>query len=169
MFKQFRYFELGYILLALGFILLLQWPSWLQQPVHWLEQRLLSAGYSLSAPPSTPIKIAVAEIPADLLSEFTRNPVDHPLTQKLMELHGAGTRFHVFLPSTFGIVGFTQGEEFQAIADSLGANDAVNASQQTTTLLTRLGDLQRWKDFADSSDIFGFYLGGNCSKVAVVH
>ncbi|MDN3639276.1 serine/threonine-protein kinase [Simiduia curdlanivorans] len=155
-FDQLEIIDVTYLLLSLGFVLALQWPAWLQQPLQWLDQRLLSASYSLSAAPPSPVKIGLAEIPDELLADFTRLPVNHPLTEKLIELHLAGVPFHVFLPSAFGVAGFTQQEDFTALASALSAGEGEATQAQRQLLLARVNELKQWKDFVGSPDIFWF-------------
>ncbi|WP_390594269.1 protein kinase domain-containing protein [Simiduia litorea] len=163
-FNQLNAVDLIYLLLALGFVMALQWPVWLQQPLQWLDQRLLSASYSLSAPPPAPVKIGLAEIPDALLADFTRLPVNHPLAEKLIDLHRKGVPFHVFLPSPFSVAGFTQPDDFAALATALSADESDTVLAQRQLLLARVKELQQWKDFVESPDIFWFLPWGQLDQ-----
>lgn len=144
----------AYLLLAMAFILVLNWPAAWQQPVNWLDQRLLAAAYSLTPAPANPVRVAVAQLPKDMMTDFVNSPSTDPLGQKLMALHQQGINFHVFLPSAFRPQGFYQPDDIQLLLASMQIEP--EADLVRADVVGRLKAIQNWQRFSRLPDIHWF-------------
>lgn len=139
--------QLVYLLLALACIMAARWPAALQQGLQWLDSRTLALSYGAAPAPAAPLRIAIAEIPALEMRDFSRSPMEHDVGRGLMALSAQGITTFVFLREPLWADQLARlgplGQLPRPAAETLSPAQA--------ELLAQLDQLVRWQAFRQQS------------------